>query len=220
MNKKVLLTAVLAALLQLSPDLCSSMMIESSRIAFVNVRKVFREMERVRKTKNELDEIIQRKKLEIEETEQAIASVRKKIDDAEKTRGFSIPRAIPEPVPSADVSDSTSSAVSLPAPPEPAPARDMPGFSVPASEISEYKRLLSDQEESLKTLIDESKEMILQKDQALRIKVMGQIYDVIDNIAKEEGYTVVLDREAIILSSGSAMEITDEVIRRLNAKSY
>ena len=71
---------ILTALILISSPLnLHSVMISSVRIAYVDVGKVFEQLQKVEDFRSELRQIVKEKKEEIEELERAIASVRHKV---------------------------------------------------------------------------------------------------------------------------------------------
>jgi len=89
---------------------------------------------------------------------------------------------------------------------------------LPPSEVEEFARLLQQKEEDLKELIADSKELISGKEKESKYEILGEIYDMIDEIASREGYTVILEKEAVLFSKESTVDITEDVIARMNKK--
>ena len=70
-----------------------------------------------------------------------------------------------------------------------------------AKESKEFNRLKSDLEEELK-----------KKDVELTRKILGEIRQVVLNFSKSEGYTLIMEKSAVLTASDS-IEITDEIIK-------
>ncbi len=70
-----------------------------------------------------------------------------------------------------------------------------------AKETKEFNRLKSDLEEELK-----------KKDVELTQKIFGEIRQVVLNFSKSEGYTLIMEKSAVLTSSDS-VDITDKIIK-------
>ncbi len=73
--------------------------------------------------------------------------------------------------------------------------------------------------EELDDMVKEGEKEILKKEKEIKYQILGKIYDVIREIAKKEGYTVVLDKSNVLYSEKSADDLTEKVIKKLN-KEY
>jgi len=74
-----------------------------------------------------------------------------------------------------------------------------------AREVKEYNRLKSDIEEELK-----------KRDLELTQRIVNEIKKVVDNYAKNEGLSLVLEK-SVVFSASDTIDITDRVIRAYDA---
>jgi Skp family chaperone for outer membrane proteins len=231
----------LVIILLLSAVTAFSMMISSTKMAYVNIEKIYKEISQVEKARAELSSLIDEKKSEIEETERAIASVRNKVLNAEATAVSSqMPVSVPVQEQAQEESlDSTSSqAVEVSTGVEEAPAAaveqkesvedkniieaqpivDKPVAAprIPDFEIESFKAILAQKEKELKALMGDHKNYILKKEKEFEYRILGQIYDAVKKIALAKGYNVIVEKEVILYSEESVVDITDDVIRSLN----
>lgn len=199
-----------------------AMMVTSSRIAYVNIERVFSEMQGVEDARKKLKDLIEQRKMEIAETEDAIESIRSKMESKRMFADTVVPpaeRKKTEPVSvstsaeTADVETSTGTAENEDL--EESRETQTPDFM---GEIKELEKLLSDKEKDLERLMIESKRLLLRKEEELKHNIMGKIYDTIESVAREKGYTVILDKEVVLFSLESVNDITDEIIRKLDEK--
>ncbi|MFH1414593.1 MAG: OmpH family outer membrane protein [Elusimicrobiota bacterium] len=223
-----------------------SVMITSTRIAYIDIEKVFNEMTEVKNARNEINNLITRRLGNIEEIERAIASVRNKIskdtsvkkaekkaEEPEKDDGLiqeDAEDAVPgENTVTADkeTADTETADTEPPAGDESgeaAPDAGMPDSSsyirqaekIPDFEIKELNEILKQKEMDLKELMEQSKKLLKEKEKELKYKIMGKIYDTVNNVAEKKGFTVIMDKEVILFSEESVVDITDEIIRILN----
>lgn len=75
-----------------------------------------------------------------------------------------------------------------------------------AKDVKELKRLGADLEEELK-----------KKDVELTQKLMGEIRQLVINLFKKEGYTIILEKSSIVMSDES-IDITDKIIKLYDAQ--
>ncbi len=205
-------------LLLLVVSLSHSIMMTSNRMAYVDIEKVFNEIQEVRKAKEKLKYLIEEKKQIIGETERAIATVRNKISKAVPSQEIS---ASTETIPSSEISASTETIPSseISASTEAVPSRMQQATGrLPDFEMEEFKKILDDKEKELKKLMEKSKQLIQGKEKEIKYKILGQIYETIQDIAMDRGYTVIVDKEIILFSEETVEDVTDEVIRSLNEK--
>jgi len=55
-------------------------------------------------------------------------------------------------------------------------------------------------------------------DENMKYSIMGHIYDIIKEVAVREGYSIVINKEDMIYCEVESIDITGEVIRKLNEK--
>ncbi len=150
----------------------SAVIISSVRIAYVDIEKVFEGLNVVEESRNELRELIEDKKKEIEKLEKVIAAVRNIIL--------------------------------------------LQQYNLPPSAIDDFKNMLDAKEKKLGKLVNESKEFVAGKEKEYKYKILGRIYDTIQKIAMDEGYTIILEKELILFSRNESVDITAEVIKVIN----
>ena len=172
---RIFFTAVIILSQCAFPYTVHAVMISSTRIAYINIERVYDEIEEVRNARADLQSIVEKKKKQISESERAIASVRNKILKSDT--------------------------------------------ELPPSEIQEFENMLSLKEGELKKIMEESKELIIQKEKEFKYRIMGKIYDAVEGIASKNSYTVIIDKESVLFAQDSVTDITDEVIDSLN-KTY
>ena len=85
----------------------------------------------------------------------------------------------------------------------------LPGLSL--EEEIEKKR------KELKVKKERFKKELEKKEEDIREQIIYRIYKVIEEIANEEGYTIILDKSQLLYST-TARDITDEVIKKLEEK--
>ena len=56
---------------------------------------------------------------------------------------------------------------------------------------------------------------VRKKDTELRDMILKEIIELVDNVGKEEGYTLIIERGPVLYLD-SVIDITDEIIRRYN----
>lgn len=83
--------------------------------------------------------------------------------------------------------------------------------------ISKEEELLS-AEKDLQRSFHDSQEMLRRKNATIVGKLVGQIREVISEIGKEQGLTVILEKgsQALLFSDG-AKDITEEVVKKFNS---
>jgi len=64
-------------------------------------------------------------------------------------------------------------------------------------------------------LQQETRESILWQEKKMRKEIMGRIYDAIERIGQQKGYTIILDRSMVLYSQGLGEDLTDEVLKEL-----
>ncbi|MCB0342309.1 MAG: OmpH family outer membrane protein [Pseudobdellovibrionaceae bacterium] len=95
--------------------------------------------------------------------------------------------------------------------------QDFEKKSMVLSEDVRIKKQQSLQEEVLKyqKMLGESQVDISQKERDLMMPILGRLRDVIQDVAKEKGYTMVLEKaEQSVLWANEELDLTDEVIKR------
>ena len=59
---------------------------------------------------------------------------------------------------------------------------------------------------------------LTEMDENMKYSIMGHIYDIIKEVAVREGYSIVINKEDMIYCEVESIDITGEVIRKLNEK--
>jgi Skp family chaperone for outer membrane proteins len=219
-------------------------MMTSTRMAYVDIERVFNDIQEVRNAKDSLIKLIEDKKREIEETERAIASVRNKIKNNEISGDV-------QPEEDQIEKQSSEESQNLEETATQQTQENLPGENqenqvpvetqniqenrtqenagtqeevekkgrIPDFEIKEFEKILAEKEKDLKKLMEDSKRLIKGKEKEFKYEILGKIYEAVQNIAVDKGYSVIVDKEVILFSEESVVDITDEVIRNLNEKS-
>lgn len=240
--------------LLLSVSSVYAIMITSTKVAYVNIEKVYSEIAEVKELRVGLSRLIEKKKNEIEELERAIASVRNKLAtdipvepvpeninmtspkiDANGIAAEDIPAGKepenPQPEEKDIIVEEESEAVDKTIKEEqpaadvkkPEILQDLPVTSHAAQKkdeigARELGKILDEREAELKKLMNDSKNLIINKEKEFKYRILGKIFDMIKEVADENSYTVILDKEMILFSDVSVTDVTDEVIKRLNKK--
>ncbi|MFC1895196.1 OmpH family outer membrane protein [Thermodesulfobacteriota bacterium] len=89
----------------------------------------------------------------------------------------------------------------------------MSGVMDPAEADKENQRI-KDMLIDLKALQEKYVQQSKQQERRLVLRVLNDIHDLVQNMGREGGYLLILDKKAGILYSPSTIDITDEVIRR------
>lgn len=76
-----------------------------------------------------------------------------------------------------------------------------------------YRRKLRDAQR----FVDDANDDLSDMEQQATAKVLSQIRQVIQKMGKDHGYTLILDRRQGIYYIGNGIDITDSVIRQVNA---
>jgi Skp family chaperone for outer membrane proteins len=202
-----------------------AIMLSSSRIAYVNIEKVFDSVVTVKHARKNLQDMIDTSRNDISQLREAIDSVRKRISEpTDKTARIS------ETVTPPDLSSSTFETPYVQGSTEIVKSGQIryttqtvsdigPAPEIPDFELEEMNRLLRQKEGELAKLKQDSLDAITSKEQNLKKVVMADIYDAIKEISLDMGITVVMDKEAVFFAGGSVEDITDIVIRRINEEA-
>ena len=65
-------------------------------------------------------------------------------------------------------------------------------------------------------IITETKESLLDTESTASDRIMGRIYDIIKEVAEQEGYYIVLSKDDVLFSEEESIDLTEKVISRLN----
>jgi len=188
--KKILFFFLLISIFSLFPFApgVRAVMLSSERIAYVDIERVFAEYRGTKQAKMKMEK-------EIETRRSEIASLEKEIRDLEA--GSKTMETV-EPVTTTGLIEEGVAISTVPAITGPAP-----------EEVIRLKkeRLNQTKEELQKEITKLEKEMTHQ--------ILGKIYDIIREIARAEGYAIVLDKKNILYSE-MENDLTEKVIKRLN----
>ncbi|MEA3506343.1 MAG: OmpH family outer membrane protein [Elusimicrobiota bacterium] len=152
----------------------TAMRITSTRIAYVNIEKVFEELSEIKKARQELQRTLEERKEKVARMEEELESIQTRVIEQEEV-------VLPE-------------------------------------DREEFEKMLETKKEELKNLKEESREFVVSREEDLLLKIMGDIYDAVGEIAHVDDYTVILDRDSVIYSEDDISDITEEVIKYLNEK--
>jgi len=203
-------------LLVLLPVCLEAFKLSTEKIAYCDLERVFEEapltqvsrklleleMMKMEKAISQLDEEIRGLELKRETEREAVITVPQVEPPAPSAPGeygtaFSTYQVTTGTAAPSQVSDLLS---------EPLMKEELPGVSL-ADEIEKKKRELGDKKNRFKL-------ELRTKEEELREQILGRLYNIIEEIAQENQYTVILDKSNVLYSSGTE-DITDEVARRL-----
>ncbi|MFC2091153.1 OmpH family outer membrane protein [Elusimicrobiota bacterium] len=209
-----------------------SVMITSNRIAYVNIEKVYSEILQVKDARDDLAGLINEKKHQIEELERAIESIRSRITGEDKQTQQNPSEAVDLPGiglddPQDDQNNSDNVSVTEEKViQEKTSTEDTVGekkqqqgykaLNLPDFELEEFGKQLKKKEVELRQLMLESKKLISMKEQEYKHMILGNIYETVRTIASKGGYTLIVDKDIVLFSESSVVDITGEVIRNLD----
>jgi len=166
-----------------------AVMLSSERIAYVDIDRVFDECKGTKQAKEKIEGEIKTRRNEI-------AGLEKEIRDLEVA---SKKGEIIEPV-------STTGLVG-----EEVEISTVPIVSEPLPE-----EVIREKKKRLNQMVEKSKEELARLEREITHQILGKIYDVIREIAQDEGYAIVLDKKNILYSE-MENDLTEKVIKRLNS---
>lgn len=183
--------------------------LSTEKIGYIDIEKVFNEYKGTKRAKSELSE-------EIRDIKEEIMLIDKEIDDLEeKIRDKSL-SLIEEENPSGDSeqennqSDTATQSASE-------SSQNEKGGGI--AELREKIDSLRNEKAKLGNKLKTIKEDSFETDSKISHNIMGDIYDVVEEIALEEGYAIILNKKDIIYSRQDT-DITEEAIKRLNEKFW
>lgn len=92
----------------------------------------------------------------------------------------------------------------------------LPGIPSPGPSLMGKEAELSKKESELEVFIGLAEQEIRQMEEGKSMTVMARIYRTLEDISSRQGYSVVLDKSDILYGE-SAIDITDQLIQKLNA---
>ncbi len=183
--------------------------LSTEKIGYIDIEKVFNEYKGTKRAKSELSEEIRNIKEEIVLIDNKIDNLERDIKDKslssieeENTAGDSEKES--------DQADTSGQSASESSQDEKAGGSDELSNKL-NSLRSERARL----ENELKTVREDS----FGADSKISHNIMGDIYDIVKEIALEKGYAIILNKKDIIYSRQDT-DITEEAIKRLNEKFW
>ncbi len=87
--------------------------------------------------------------------------------------------------------------------------------SLSKTEKAKKLRTLRQEAKELKNMKNDIEDQLRTKRQRIRIKIMTQIRNIINDYAKKYGYTIILPK-GMLLYSQDTVDITDNIIKELN----
>jgi len=166
-----------------------AVMLSSERIAYVDVQKVFDEYKGTKEATRKLSEAMRIKREELILAENEIREMEKRIEMVQQETGQ---EALTGLVAGGEITESTG-----------------------AVKLSPLE-VLGRKKEKIENMVRDTEETLLLKEDEIRQQILGQIYDVIREIAEEEGYSIVLSRDDVLYVEKSSVDLTDRVIKKLN----
>jgi len=167
----------------------NAVMLSSERIAYVDIERIFEEYKGTQQAKKKMQ-------LEIETRRKEIDRLEKEIKDLEATRKKGEvweAEPITGLVGGEGVEFSTVTVVRQP---------------IPEETVESKKKNLSGK-------VEDMKEELTRIEEEVTHQILGKIYDVIREIAREEGYAIVLDKKNVLYSQ-IENDLTEKVIKKLN----
>jgi outer membrane protein len=88
-----------------------------------------------------------------------------------------------------------------------------------ASALADKKRAYEDKVLDFQRMVQDYEYELQMKDQELAMVILTQTKDIIEKIGKEEGYTLILERNSGgVVYFPASVDITDKVIKAVNSK--
>lgn len=189
--------------------------LSSTRIAFVDIARVFNEYKGTRDAKKKVSEEIRIKREEIIMMEVGIKELEKKIAVTKVTLTGLVHDEDIMTLEEYKLQFDTSSLKT-----ENSEVIDSTGaIEVTAStdtvKLSE-KELLVRKKKEIEDMIQNVKESLLDMEGIMKDRIMGHIYDMIKEVAEEEGYYIVLNKEDVLFSEEESIDLTEKIIQKLN----
>lgn len=95
----------------------------------------------------------------------------------------------------------------------------LPGIPSPGPSLMGKEAELSKKESELEVFIGLAEQEIRNMEEGKSMTVMARIYRTLEDISNRQGYSVVLDKSDILYGE-SAIDITDQLIQKLNAPRF
>ncbi len=192
-----------------------SAVLSSTRIAFVDIERVFNEYKGTKDAKKKVSEEVRKKREKIIMMEVAIRELEEKIageittltglvhdEDIMTDEGYKLR------FDTGSLKTQNSGVVGSTGAIEVAASTD-------AVKLSETEALAAKKKE-LEDVIQNVRESLLDTEGMMKERIMGHIYDVIREVAKEEGYCIVLNKEDVLFSEEESIDLTEIIIQKLN----
>lgn len=227
--------------------------VKTTKIAYVNMLKIFEAFPETDKARVELNKSIEEKRYSIIEKKEEIAKLKGEVEFLKQkmaavspqkatTEAANLPpHATPElttPIPATGVTPLTlpedSPLKFLFTPPaeskKPFPTESrieppvavstdapaiLPGIPSPVPQLKEKEALLYEKEAELDSFVGQAEEEIRLLEEGKTLTLMAKIYKAIEEVAAQDGYSVIVDKESILYGDG-AVDITQDVIWKLS----
>jgi len=175
--------------LPFSPPSVKAVMLSSERIAYVDIERVFDEYKSTKQVKKKMEAEIETRRSEIATLEKEIKDLEVASKKTETVESVPITGLVGEE----KVEISTAPVVTKPLP----------------EEVIKLKK------EKLTETVEKMKDELTKLEKEITHQVLGKIYDVVREIARAEGYAIVLDKKNVLYSE-MENDLTEKVIKRLN----
>ena len=214
---------------------------KTTSIAYVNMHKVFEAFPETEKARIELNQTIAAKLQEISSKKEEIATLKGQIGFLKKQMGAVVPSTAPKTT--AETPPESVTPLTLPensplkflfSPPENStstatedPAVNystftsnapqiLPGSPSPGPSVMEKEAELATKESELEVFIGAAEDEIRQMEEGKSMTLLARIYRTLEDISTRQGYSVVLEKSNVLYGE-SVIDITDQLIQRLNA---
>jgi Skp family chaperone for outer membrane proteins len=175
--------------LPFSPPSVKAVMLSSERIAYVDIERVFDEYKSTKQVKKKMEAEIETRRSEIDRLEKEIKDLEVASKKTETVESVPITGLVGEE----KVEISTAPVVTKPLP----------------EEVIKLKK------EKLTETVEKMKDELTRLEKEITHQVLGKIYDVVREIARAEGYAIVLDKKNVLYSE-MENDLTEKVIKKLN----
>jgi len=194
----------------------NSAVLSTVRIAYVDIEKVFNGFKETKAAKEKISEEIRLRKENIIRLEAEIRRLEKKLNGGPivLTGLLDGPDILTGLIEEKQVGDNSIDEEF--GNEERPPATDTKiALSTGTTRAADIK-LLEKKKKELSDISQNVQDDFLYMEENIRKKILGQIYDIIEEIAEAEGYNIIISRENILYSKEENVDLTDEVIKRLN----
>jgi Skp family chaperone for outer membrane proteins len=194
----------------------NSAVLSTVRIAYVDIEKVFDGYKETKAAKEKISEELRLRKEKVIRLEAEIRKLEKKLNGgpAVLTGLVGNPDVLTGLIEEAQVGGNSIDEEFGNEEPSP-PSDSTIASSTGTSKAADIK-LLEKKKEELSDISQNVQDDFLYMEENIRKKILGQIYDIIEEISEAEGYNIIISKENILYSKDEGIDLTDEVIKRLN----